>query len=501
MAVDLNNARHICNVARRTVHSQFPELHIHFVLHGENQRAKSFSRDKHVIEEHPAGEKMTRHLLGAQSENILKRNKSQFVAISCHNKPGFLGFFKNDQYLAVCCVNYDRFSSKEHLRMHSYHMVWHALALFQDYKSQDDDKARLNLFNTIDGVLVPTLNTVQKCHRNLLADIFSCSVQMMLGKDNALDTLAKQRMTHTLTPETGFMAEKFPFPVCCDTLDFLFQNNISNYDKSKKAVLSAVKLTEDTGKTYDPSSIEQWHAFSAPAQIMAWSGHTPEEILGSALYTGEDAYVQSIADMISERLNIKPQAITHFQSYNPFTTQDVNTRTHQKLCKAAFDKSWKKASATMTADAFFNEAKAQNEQLKENQALGWCAPALIKAGETLEASASSSDEQERAQMKSIAWDSFANALAECPWDTVLAFNKKFFEMRRNGLDNTADNLIKLATSDQNAFAVIHDALTHSTLDNAGTSAEQDPDDSITQIPSQGQKKNITDFISENAIKK
>ena len=87
-------------------------------------------------------------------------------------------------------------------------------------------------------------------------------------------------------------------------------------------------MTTEISQTYDSTIIEQWKSFSLPAQQMAWTGHEPKTIIGAALYTCENTYTQSTADMVAEKMEIKPEPITSFQDFNPFTKNEINAHTH-----------------------------------------------------------------------------------------------------------------------------------------------------------------------------
>ncbi len=491
MPIDQKVTRHICNVVRRQIQGSFPELYVHFVIHGENNRAKAFARDRNIINDHPAGYVALNYRNVEDTAKIMNKNRSRFVSIARHNKPGFLGFFENNAYLAFCFINYSRFSSEDSLRNHALHMAWHAVSLYKEFKDTLHDKKKAKHFRDDNQLLIPDINIKQLYHRNLMGDIFSASAQTLQGREEAFLNLTRQRIHDTLSPSIGFRAENYPFPVCLDTLEFVFKNNISQYKKTKKSVLAATKMTEEIGETYDPTSIEQWYSFSLPAQKMAWAGQAPETILGAALYTSENAYVQSIADIVADKAQIKPESVTMLSENNPFANPETNQRMHKKQCYDLVDALCKKTHGSNDSKQFIDAAKKQSGQIIYNKVMGWCASALLTAAEII------SQHDDKMPMKETiqsAIYAFEREVDATPWDTLTHLSDLVFEQRREGSTFNNNHLLDL-TANHDEFTSIHYTLQR-LLENDDANPKAQEDSSTEN----SKQRNIGDFISPNAIK-
>ncbi len=460
VSIDLKTAQHECNVIKRMVMRCYPRLQIQFILHKENEREKAFATESRQLTNHPAGQYIFDHPDKISLRSILKKNQSRFVCIAKQDNPGFLGFFKQKSYLALCFINYTHFESIETLRNHAYHIAWHAIALRNDYESANSAQKRDNeaalKFTDEHDILIPDLAPQELYHRNLLGDIFSACIQAIIGREKAFDILAKQRIANTLSASSGFCAEQFPFPMCIDTLEHVFKNNIEQYKKSKRQTKSAVEITEDIGATFEPTSIEKWRSFSVPAQQMAWTGNDAQTILGAAFYTGENTYAQSIADMIAERLSIKPQLITSFQDYNPFTNQEANARMHRKICLDLLYNLLARLIIPEDHQVVVEVIEKQNLALLEGKAMGWCVPALIPIEELIR---KCPDKSMMSELTSQATTLFEKEINEMPWESLVLFYNIIFERRRKNETITMQDLLDI-TADNEELSSIHYGLAH-----------------------------------------
>ncbi|MGH1403095.1 MAG: hypothetical protein ACRBDL_02520 [Alphaproteobacteria bacterium] len=483
MTVEYKIAKHTCNVIRRQVQSSFPDLHIFFAVHGENNRAESFIKEKHSLEDHPCTTLLSNFIETHDTSRAINKNRSRFVSLFYKNTPGFLGMFKRSDYLALCFLNHDRFSSADSLKNHAYHIVWHALVLYQKHVNNIESKHKRN-------TTLPEFSPMDLYRHNLQADIFSATIQTINGKETALNDLFTQRIHDTLSAETGFFAEKFPFPVCIDTLEFAFKHSLDDYKKGKNPIHSAITLTEEFGKTYDETAIKQWRSFSIPAQKMAWTGHMPETILGTALFTGEHTHTQSIADMIAERIQITPQKVTHLKDNNPFTAPEANERLHKKLYTQSFTALLGRAIHTKDHTILTKEATIQNQNLLNAKIMGWSASALYSASNVIK---HAPPETTPADLHKHTETEFFKEAESLPWDTLSQLSTRIFQHLRAGIEPTYENIKQIVASDEE-FLSIYAAL-NTDEQNLTFQADLPPEE--PEQPS----ANITDFISPNAIKR
>ncbi|MGH1377556.1 MAG: hypothetical protein ACRBB3_01925 [Alphaproteobacteria bacterium] len=495
MSVNYKTAKHICNVIRRQVQSSYPDLYINFIVHTEGGRPKAFSEELDKIREHPAGDFAIDHVKDPQFSDILRNSRSCFSLISYDKQPGFLGFFQSNSYLSICFINYERFKNEDNIRNHAFHLAWHAISLYNDYinSQKNDNNDQVYSYKNENNILLPTITQTEWKHRNLQADIFSSSIQTLLGRENSLNILSKQRIYDTLNATPGFIAENFPFPVCLDTLDFVFQNKIDACKKRKKTALAAAEIAEEMGKAYDESSIAQWKLFSTPTQEMAWLGHDPKSILGAAIYTSENTYAQSIADMISEKMDLKPKIIPTSQDYNPFTTKEANERNHKKQCLRLLDNVINQIDKDNNQDIIKEIVKKQSASLEKESMMGWCSSALIQTQDYIEQHKSQDDMDD---LYKNAKNIFIKEVDAISWETLASFSIALLEYRRNHTNKGIKEIIKIAERNDEFSSIYHALSAIEKYKQKVSEEEKKQIEEQEKLPS-----NITDFISPNAIKK
>ncbi|MGH1456930.1 MAG: hypothetical protein ACRBDI_09130 [Alphaproteobacteria bacterium] len=441
MTIDYNSAKHACNVLKRQIQNAYPELQIHFLLHEEGKRYQKYLKEKTQILGHPAGHNLCNHLDQPDQKALLLANRSRYACIAQKRKPGFLGFSKQNSFIGLCLLNTDRSETIEQITHNIRHLAWHAIDAY---------------LNNKDNITIKNPQNIDTKRQNLHADIFASSLQILEGNAQAINNLLKDRIQKTITKEKGFYAEEFPFPICVDTLEFSIKNNIQQYKKEKNTINAAIKITNDVGKTFDDTSLEKWYSFSLPAQEMAWLNYSPEKILGAALYTSENTYTQSNADMVAEKLEIRPQTTASIPDYNPFANQEVNIRLHKKLCAEKYEKIAAKIKSCTDYNLLLHMAKKENEALFEKSSIGWCANGFVKAAEILQ---HETDETKYHEAMESARKEFEKEINELAWDTLENFSREIFYRKRIDNNITLENLCSIAQKDEE-YGSIHYALTH-----------------------------------------
>ncbi len=519
MPVDLKTATHICKVTARQIETGYPDLALHFIVHEEDKRKKALLLEKETISEHPAGALITDWILNSKNKEITG-NRTCFVGLVEHNNPGVLGFFRSTQTLGLFFVNADRFKTQEDLKNHTLHLVWHALALYEDFhaaqaetlkkagmlpglskttgKAEEDkefvqrkqpEQGPLSRLEIAEGVIVSKLETQEFYHRNLLADIFSATFQALHGSENAIKSLAVQRMHDTLTPQVGFISEKYPFPISLETLQLLLNESLSSSGKKEKTLALAVRITKEIGMTYKIAAIKQWRAFCNPAQEMAWCGFDPETILGAAIYTNENTYVRSIADMVAEHMAIKPKIFSSLNDYNPFADQELNKRVHERIGLESAKKCLEKARTPDDYKIFLSEAMAQNAKLMTGNPAGWAAYALMALADELMLADPKTLNQQKPRLLSI----FEQNVSKVSWDNLRSFARYLFRQRREGSIITPDIIIAIPDKTEDITLIKG---TFTKLSEIYSTLEQG-----TKTGTGGTEAgNITGFISPNALR-
>ncbi len=474
MAIDSKTSKHICNVIRRQVQSGYPDLYINFTIHNNHDRQKIFKSEEILMLEHDAGGYVKDYMYSNKAAMILKQNKSLFAVLAHHNAPGFLGFFKVSNFFANCFINHENFKDEDNLRNHALNLTWHAISLYQDFKQEKTDN-----FTFENHIITPNITQKYTYNTNLKADIFSTSLQILQGRKTALDSVAKQRIIETMSAEPRFIAEEFLFPICVDTLDYVFKNNIEQYNNNNKTVLSAAMIAEDVAKTYENSAIEKWRSFCIPAQKMAWLGHDIKTILGAAIYGGENAFTQSIADMIAERMHIKPKMPIQ-KDYNPFANRDKNKNLHISTCSNLINQILEQEDKDKIYTNLMENIQKQNTTLLKGNPLGWCANAMFKSAEIIK---QDNETHNLDDIKNKAKEEFKSEMNSIEWDTLSKLSHSIFEYRRNGKIINIDTISEIARNNDEFSKIYKSLLKANNL----------------KIPI-AKKQNITDFISPNAIK-
>lgn len=521
MTVDRKTALHICKVIARQIENGYPDLHLNFIVHEEHKRQKAVVRETENIQEHPAGQTLLDYILASKDKEITG-NRSKFVGLAQHNNPGILGFFRSTATMGIFFVNCDRFNTQEDLKNHALHMVWHALALYDDFnaaqkmmhqkagtlpaprRKKPDGQSQKNKapaagtqeqspesrLEIQDGVIVTKLETQDLYHRNLLADIFSATFQAIHGTENAIRNLAKQRMLDTLTPQIGFISERYPYPVSMETLELLFSESISASGKKEKGVALAVRITREIGMTYKINAIKQWRAFCVPAQEMAWCGFDPETILGAAIYTNENTYVRSIADMVSEHLEIKPKIFSNLNDYNPFADQEMNKRLHEKMAMESFKTAMEKIRTPEDHRMLLNEAFAQCQKLRAGNPVGWSAHALLNLIDEVILL----DAKTLAQQKARLLNLYEQQLQRVSWENLRTFARFIFRQRRDGHEITPAMIASIPGKTEDLVIIKE---TFAKLDEMSALAEAASEQHGNKTGTQG---SFARFISPNALR-
>lgn len=477
MPVDFKIANHTCNVIRRHIKAAFPEFDVIFVVHGENERKKAFNRETQKILEHPAGHIIVDHV--RESPVLLQQQRSSFAGLARTQTHGFLGFFRSTNIATLIFINHDRFHAEEDLRNHALHLIWHAIILTRNTTESADKKLQNHIF------IEPESNEQNKRHINLTADIFSACFQKLQGKHGVFEALINARMNATLSPEKGFIAENFPFPMCLETLEVVLEDQFEPTNRKHRHVSESVKIADEIGITYKNTSLLQWASFARPAQEMAWCGFDKEAILGNAIYTSENTYVRSIADMVAEKLHIKPAIVAGVHDYNPFTEFEANQRLHNKKIQENFRNVLQKIYTPDSFGAFLKEAKNQNQKLLSGNPIGWSASALIAAAQSVKSAPP--EEWTSDSLRTLAQQIFDLINKNQNYDTLYAFTQTIFNARRDGILITQDYLDATFSADPRYNEIVM------TIKQIWDIDKETPIDKMS-------RQNISSFASPNSLK-
>ena len=413
MALETAAADHACNVVRRQIQEEFPDLTLLYIVHEPGEQQKALEARYPEIREHPAGEAFLPHL-----QRIVEQDGPEFSGIATGSTKKLLKFLAREKTLACFFVNVDWLETTDDARLHALFLAYHALSLIEDHKAgRKEDTLESG------GILVPAPDKTLHVWKNMLADTFSALAMELEKRRDWIGELGRMRSMAALSVVTDEQPELYPFPLVLDATRLLY-HDIGKIQTGTGLIHRALEMTREIGETFDRTAVRQWWAFSRIAQDMAWMGAEPNAILGAAVYNSEDPYARATAYLVAEALNIHTLTPTPAGSYNPFADNEANERHHLKICDERFRTVMSKANIQNSSDPFVEEAVKQNRKLLEGNPVGWCAYPLLCA----EVFFRISPNQAKA--------SFEKAMSEADWNKVQDVIKFIIQLRREGIETT-----------------------------------------------------------------
>lgn len=371
MALEPAAVEHVCNVIRRQIQEEFPDLTLHFIVYEQDKMARTLDMKRRKIADHPAAEALL-----PLAERALKAQtapQQPFLGMATAREKKFIRWLARPKTLGCFLVCGDRFENEDEVRHYAYSLVWQALSLYTETGVAEKP-------GEVFVVVPPPCDDLTGAWRNMLADVFASLMMEMQGKKGFIRALARKCCSRVLTAEAGYSPENFPYPVVMDATLIIFDDLRREGLAKAKLHGTVLDMAREIGSTFDTSTVLQWWAFCKPAQEMAWLGTDKNKILGAALHTSEDPYARATAYLVAEVLNIEPGSFSDITLYNPFTDPEVNQRHHRKICDDLFENLLSKATSSGNGGVFYEEAAARNRKLLAGQLIGWCTPALLAAG-------------------------------------------------------------------------------------------------------------------------
>lgn len=443
MAVEANSIKSICNAITREVELSYNGLSLYFVVHGVGKMRESIALAEHEIVSHPAGNSAR-----AIIRKHTRGERSSFLGLAIASESKMFGLRKADKLLGLFNINKDQFANETELRAQIYHLVWHAIDL---YEIRQNPNYRRKFKN---GPMVPKRSALNISKAHLQADAFSAALAALRKDKEILPTIAQNRAHQSISPVSDFKSEDFPSIITIESCEFAIKEMMEKPPFRSEHLKAARKLSLDIGQAFDEQNIRQWWNFSIPAQDMAWRGYKKEEILGAAINTSDDPYVRSIGYLIQEITNIEPvtaQSLQH--NYNPFVAPDVNLKLHREMVDTIFEDAVAKGVEEASSRALLNAANKQNEDLTEGRILGWCANALQDAARAFErALLNGSSPGHAARMY---FEGNKSELAS--WETLKDLGEKVVDQRKQGFAVTMGHIAEICHNHP-AFSPVLDAI-------------------------------------------
>jgi hypothetical protein len=417
MGLETAAVDHACNVVRREIQEEFPQLTLLYIVHQDGQRAKALEARRSELLEHPAGEAFLPYL-----QKQAEKSGSEFSGICIKREKKLLKLMAKDKILACFFVNAELLESTDEARRHALFLAWQAISLVEDYEEERKDD-----FQESGGVIVPKADKMLRTWKYMLGEAFSVLMLEMDKKRDSIGALGRMRSTMVLTAKPGAKPEHYAFPLIYDATRLLY-HEMAKASGAEEHVRHALHLTKEIGETFDRTAVRQWWLFSRTAQEMAWLGADNKSILGAAVYSSEDPYIRATAYLVAEALNIQTLLPSPVGAYNPFAEPETNERHHLKACEEAFRNTIGRANQNNSSLAFVEEAHKHNRRLMSGNPIGWCAWPLMCAEVACRTSPT--------EAKII----FDKALTETPWIKVQDIVRMIILLRREGADVTSELL-------------------------------------------------------------
>lgn len=441
MAINTSTIDYICNDVRREAYGEFSDLKMVFVTYEPGKALAALQGKRHEISQATNADDVFKHLEGALNENFAQ---SCFFRLHQTLVKKLTPPFRRKQFTAIFLINSQHFHEQEDVRHWLYQNLWHALELRKNYESKNkdayiDDKA----------ILKPLDDRTRLAFTNMLGDCFACILKNLKGRDGHISSMSRQRAKETTQRIFHHDSALFPLPIAAEAAQIVFEDLYDTNMQANKPFTLAAQMAEEVAYTFDANTINKWQNFANRAQEMAWMGHDKNEILSTAVYTSEDAYVRSMAYLVAETLNISPQLHKELSTHNPFADQDVNEHTHQKKAQTIFNNIIHEPNP---AEKLLKHATTQNQNLLNGNVFGWCAHALLEAIMPFQ------DIQAKdINTTNLSSERFDKGLNEVQWSTLVKLNRIILGLKRERVEITPQLVWSICEKD-NEMGLIQKAI-------------------------------------------
>lgn len=422
--------RELCQTSAAQVRDLYPELEMLFIPHTSGTLHEVIEAGEHGASGHPAAKAAISIL-----EKHGRRDLSSFLGMAIDRQTKWLGLSYKDRVLGLSNINQDEFQTIKDARKGIYHIIWHAIDLAEVRKRPEYS----NKFRS--GPMIPKRSPLNMARLNLQADVFSAVMSGLMGEEQSIEILAKQRAIDALKPIHARRAEDYPFVIAVEAAKHAYSKLIAINPPKNKFMFFARQLAMAIGQTFDDGSIRQWWAFSEPAQDMAWRSFSKDIILGCAVNASEDPFVRATGHLVSELSEINPVSSMFLgTSYNAFINQEHNQTLHREMIEKAFEEAIAKGAAEESGQPLIVAANQQNEDLAEGRILGWCANALQAAGRAFENALSSGVSPVIAARLE-----FEGSKSTSNWDSLRKIGDEIIDQKRKGFGTTLGTVAEICS--------------------------------------------------------
>jgi len=398
---------------------------------GIQERAKTLVEKQSEILELPQGQEL-HNKLKTSLEN--DNQASKVIGIITQEQKVLLGLKSKQNFTALININAIHHQDKQSLTLDIYAQIWIALSIAQDIKSKNE-----HVLNTNQNLITTKWNAAQTASRNMFADIFAGSLSELNGQKGALKSIAKKRALACFEDLQFYDAQSNPLPIMLETTQMVYEDICASSAGQKDTITNALSIVTEVIETMDDNTIPQWQNFITSAREMAWANLSISQILGAAIYTSDNVYNRTSAYMIAEILNTDPAPIVQFDGYNPFADIDSQQRNHKIACLETLEYVQGRQFDGHNADSYFKMANQSCKMLLEGKPNGFCAPALIAAGQNIAKTPDITKEE-----LSRIFSEHINAIS---WGAIRDLHKAIIDLRKANKCNGLNSIVEILRQD------------------------------------------------------
>lgn len=430
--ISIKKARQHCDNIARQLNAHKSNYHIIFTITGAQSNEKAIVEKQSQILQLPHGQNL---------QNKLKRHldannaKSAVVGIITEEKKKMMGLLTQEHYTALVNLNTDSTEDHTILKTDIFGLIWQFISIIKDIESQNE-----RLITKQNDVTSPKWNNLETARRQMLSDAFGASILQINELKTAIKHVAKHRAEESFEQLKSYDAKQYPFPAIMETTELVYQDLFHTRLAKESSFQTALNITEEIKHSIDENTALQWQTFIDPARDMAWAAVPVPQILGAAIYTSDNVYNRSLAQLISEILNSTPTPIIEFDGYNAFSDIDGQKRSHKLACFETFEFALKSGYADERASTFIDFAEQSCEMLLEAKPCGWCAPALFEVAKTLNTSADAD--------KETLFNIFSNEINMMDWNIIRTLNKNLIERKSQDKECNLNSIIDILRQEE-----------------------------------------------------
>jgi len=432
--IDLKNAKICCDQITEEFESFDKDLTLIITISGIQDNNATLIEKQNEILSLPKGQELHNKLKAYLQDS---HHTSKAVGIIAQEHKTLLGLKSKQTFTALMVINAKEHIDKQALKTDIYAQIWSALSIIEDIQNENTD-----FLNIKDNLTTARWNDAQTASRNMFADIFAGSLAELKGQKGALKNLAKKRAIACFEDLQFYHAQSNPLPIMLETTLMVYDDIGMASHGQKNTITTALNITSEIIETMDDNTIAQWQNFITSAREMAWADLSISQILGTAIYTSDNVYNRTSAYMIAEILNTDPAPIVQFDGYNAFADIDSQQRIHKLACLETFEFVQSRQMGGNNADPFFKMALQSCEMLLSGKPNGFCAPALIAAGQNIIKTPDITKEE----LSRI----FSEHINNLSWGAVRDIHKAIIDLRKLNRCDGLNSIIEVMRNDEEA---------------------------------------------------